>query len=108
MGCSRMVGDGAVPSGGIDLGARLSGALEAAQDLVQKVLAVVVGEWLRGGDDLVQVRVHQLRDQIHVVEAVEGEGPQDVLQSGLARACAAVWRGVWRAALIRMIFSWWK
>ena len=45
--------------------------LERAQDLVEKVLAVVIGERLWRRDDLVEVRVHQLRDDVNVVKLVD-------------------------------------
>ena len=63
--------------------------LECAQDLVEEVLAVVVRERLRRGNDLVEVRVHELRHNVHVVEAVVRDGPQDVPGSG-------GWVGGWR------------
>ena len=53
--------------------------LETAEDLVDEVLAVVVGEGLRGGDDLVQVGVHQFGDDIYIF-VVARRGEQHVFQ----------------------------
>mmetsp|Transcript_28317 Transcript_28317/g.83162 ORF Transcript_28317/g.83162 Transcript_28317/m.83162 type:complete len:375 (-) Transcript_28317:10-1134(-) len=52
---------------------------EAAKDLVEEVLAVVVGERLRRRDDLVQVCVHELRDNVHILKHVQRARPEDVL-----------------------------
>lgn len=40
--------------------------LEATQDLVDKVLAVIISEGLWRGDDLVKVGVHQFGDNIYI------------------------------------------
>jgi hypothetical protein len=45
--------------------------------LVDEVLEVLVRKRLRGADDLVQVGVHELVHQVHVVEALPG-GLHDV------------------------------
>lgn len=43
---------------------------EASEDLVHEVLAVLVAEVLVGLDDLVEVRVHDLVDDVDVIELV--------------------------------------
>mmetsp|Transcript_39239 Transcript_39239/g.103439 ORF Transcript_39239/g.103439 Transcript_39239/m.103439 type:complete len:321 (-) Transcript_39239:246-1208(-) len=43
---------------------------EAAQDLVNEVLDVVVGERLLGVDDVVQVSVHQLENKVNVLPLI--------------------------------------
>jgi hypothetical protein len=48
-------------AGGVDV-------LEPAQDLVQEVLAVLLRQLLPGADDLVEVRLHELHADVHVVE----------------------------------------
>ena len=57
--------------------------LEAAQDLVDKVLYVVVRELLLGVDDVVQVGVEQLGDEVHVLPVLNlpAVGHHDVLQA---------------------------
>ena len=42
---------------------------------------MVVRQWLRRRDDLMQVRVHQLVHDVNVVEAVDRGGAQDVLDA---------------------------
>ena len=42
--------------------------LEPAEDLVQEVLRVLLAERLRGAHDPVQVALHELRDDVHVLE----------------------------------------
>ena len=49
--------------------------LESAQNLVQKVLAVVVRQRLRRRNNLVQVGVHELGDDVDVLELVDRGGP---------------------------------
>ena len=44
---------------------------DSAKDLVQEDLDVVGGEVLRRHDDLVQVRLHQLRDHVDLLEEVQ-------------------------------------
>ena len=44
--------------------------LETAEDLVNKILEVAVGELLVRADDLVQVRLHELLDHVDLVEVV--------------------------------------
>mmetsp|Transcript_42244 Transcript_42244/g.90136 ORF Transcript_42244/g.90136 Transcript_42244/m.90136 type:complete len:270 (+) Transcript_42244:701-1510(+) len=44
--------------------------VDTTQDLVEEVLEVLVGERLLRVDDVVQVGVHQLRDEVHVLPAV--------------------------------------
>ena len=44
---------------------------DAAKDLVQEDLDVVRGEVLRWHDDLVKVRLHQLRDHVDLLEEVQ-------------------------------------
>ena len=60
--------------GGVDV-------LEAAQDLVDEVLEVVISQGLGGADDLVQVRIHQLIDDVDVIETLLGGRPHDVAHS---------------------------
>ena len=45
--------------------------LDAAQDLVEKDLDVVCGKVLRGHDNLVQIRLHQLGDHVNLLEEVD-------------------------------------
>ena len=40
--------------------------LESAQQLVQEILHVLVGEGLRRADDFVQVGVHQVSDHVQI------------------------------------------
>ncbi|KAM0859882.1 hypothetical protein ACQ4PT_046899 [Festuca glaucescens] len=44
--------------------------LEPAQQLVQEVLTVLLGEFLVRADDVVEVRVHELQRDVHVVEGL--------------------------------------
>ena len=53
---------------------------QAAQDLVDKVLHVLVCECLARADDLRQVGVHQVRHHVHVVKRVVRLGTDDVNQ----------------------------
>ena len=48
--------------------------LEAAEDLVDEVLDVVVGERLLAVDDVVQVRVHQLEREVDVIPLINRPG----------------------------------
>lgn len=52
-------------------------ALEGTESLVDKVLAMVVAEVL-GPDDSVHVCLHQLLDQVHLLECLEGWGLDDI------------------------------
>lgn len=52
--------------------------LEAAQCLVQEVLEVIVAQRLIGADDLAQVGVHQIGDDVHVLEIILGRRAHDV------------------------------
>lgn len=51
--------------GGVDV-------LEAAEDLVHEILHVFIRERLVGDDDLVQVRVHEFRHDVDVLEVLVG------------------------------------
>jgi len=57
--------------------------LEAAQDLVDKVLDVVVGERLLRVDNVVEVGVQQLGHQVHVLPILDlaSVGHHDVLEA---------------------------
>ena len=61
-------------------GARAACARQQGTRLVHKVLAVLVRERLRRADDLVQVCVHQLIHQVHVVELGQRGRAQHVVQ----------------------------
>mmetsp|Transcript_10913 Transcript_10913/g.27526 ORF Transcript_10913/g.27526 Transcript_10913/m.27526 type:complete len:305 (+) Transcript_10913:506-1420(+) len=52
--------------------------LEAPEQLVDEVLAVLVAERLRGANDLVQVRVHELIKDVHVFEDLPVGRWQDI------------------------------
>lgn len=52
-------------------------ALEGAESLVDKILTVVVAEVL-GPDDSVHVCLHQLLDQVHLLERLEAWGLDDI------------------------------
>jgi hypothetical protein len=41
--------------------------VDAAQDLVEEILEVLVGQRLLAVDDVVKIRVHQLRHNVHVL-----------------------------------------
>jgi hypothetical protein len=44
--------------------------LDSAKKLIQEDLDVIGGEMLRRNDDLVQVRLHQFRDHVNLLEEV--------------------------------------
>ena len=52
--------------------------LERTQDLVEEVLAMIVCEWLRRANYLVQIGVHELRHDVHVFKLVWSNRRQDV------------------------------
>lgn len=56
--------------------------LEPTKDLVKEVLEVLIREPLAGGDDTVQVRLHEVRNDVHIRE-VDGVGGHrdDILDS---------------------------
>ena len=65
---------------------------------IHKVLNVVVCEGLRGGDDLVQVRVHEIIHNVDIVQGIVLKGFQDVLQPHNLRIvseCECVWVCEW-------------
>ena len=54
---------------------------KASEDLINKVLDVLVAQRLAGLDDLTQVCVHQFCCDVHVVELFVCPRPQDIHQS---------------------------
>ena len=54
--------------------------LESTQDLVQEVLDVVDRQRLRGVDDAVQVSLHEVLDDVYVVELLRPSGRRDDVQ----------------------------
>ena len=50
-------------------------------DLVNEILAMVIGEGLGGADDLMKVSVHELVHNVHIVKALTANRLHDVLDS---------------------------
>lgn len=90
---------------------------QAAQDLVHKVLHVLVGERLAGADDLRQVGVHEIRHNVHVIKRVVVLWSDDVHQlqdlwesGGTELVCVCVcWKTKGNGTENEtQTFSWWK
>lgn len=42
--------------------------LQPTQDLINEILYVIIGKWLRRGDNLMEVGVHELGDNVYIVK----------------------------------------
>ena len=51
-----------------------------AQHLIQEILTVLIGQYVRRGDDLMQIRVHELIDQIKIVKLEFRLGTKDIAE----------------------------
>ena len=48
--------------------------LDAAEDLIQKHLDMILGQMLRRYNDFVQIRLHELSDHINLLKEVDVRG----------------------------------
>ena len=51
--------------------------LDAAEDLIQKHLDMILGQMLRRYNDFVQIRLHELSDHINLLKEVDVRGLND-------------------------------